>query len=63
MKDGILLCEGKGNHDWNYSSAHGAGRVLTRQQAKNKEMFDKLIEEGAKELKELPKGKQFEGIF
>ena len=31
--------------------------------AKEKEMFDKLIAEGAKELKELPKGKQFEGIF
>ena len=36
MRDGILLCQGKGNQDWNYSSAHGAGRVLTRQQARKK---------------------------
>jgi len=34
MKDGILLCEGKGNEDWNYSSAHGAGRVITRTKAR-----------------------------
>ena len=30
MRDGILLCRGKGNPDWNYSSAHGCGRVLNR---------------------------------
>jgi tRNA-splicing ligase RtcB (3'-phosphate/5'-hydroxy nucleic acid ligase) len=30
MRDGILLCKGKGNEDWNYSSAHGSGRVLNR---------------------------------
>ena len=30
MRDGILLCEGKGNPDWNYSSAHGCGRILKR---------------------------------
>jgi len=30
MRDGILLCEGKGNEDWNYSSAHGCGRILSR---------------------------------
>ena len=28
-----LLCEGKGNEDWNYSSAHGSGREITRQKA------------------------------
>ena len=33
MTDGILLCEGKGNEDWNYSSAHGFGREITRQKA------------------------------
>ena len=32
MKDGILLCEGKGNPDWNYLSAHGCGRILQRGQ-------------------------------
>ena len=36
MRDGILLCKGKGNSDWNYSSAHGSGRVVSRQKALNK---------------------------
>lgn len=36
MRDGILLCKGKGNEDWNYSSAHGAGRLYTRDVARNK---------------------------
>ena len=36
MRDGILLCEGKSNPDWNYSAAHGSGRLLTRQEAQNK---------------------------
>lgn len=35
MRDGILLCKGKGNEDWNNSCAHGAGRKLTRNQADN----------------------------
>ena len=30
MKDGILICKGKGNKNWNYSSAHGCGRILDR---------------------------------
>lgn len=34
MRDGVLLCRGKGNPDWNYSAPHGAGRVLARGQAK-----------------------------
>lgn len=34
MRDGVLLCEGKSNVDWNYSAPHGAGRVLARNQAK-----------------------------
>ena len=37
MRDGILLCRGKGNEKWNNSSAHGSGRIITRQKAlKNK---------------------------
>ena len=37
MRDGILLCQGKGNENWNNSSAHGSGRIITRQKAlKNK---------------------------
>lgn len=34
MKDGILVCEGKSNEEWNCSAPHGAGRVLSRSQAK-----------------------------
>lgn len=34
MRDGIILGIGKGNPDWNYSAPHGAGRVLSRSQAK-----------------------------
>ena len=34
MADGILLCRGKGNPDWNYSAPHGAGRLYSRTAAK-----------------------------
>lgn len=34
MRDGTLLCRGKGNPDWNYSAPHGAGRIMSRSQAK-----------------------------
>jgi RNA-splicing ligase RtcB len=33
MRDGSLICTGKGNPDWNCSAPHGAGRVLSRTQA------------------------------
>lgn len=33
MKDGALICIGKGNPQWNYSAPHGAGRLLSRGQA------------------------------
>lgn len=36
MRDGSLLCTGKGNSDWNCSAPHGAGRVLSRTQAYEK---------------------------
>lgn len=36
MRDGSLICIGKGNPDWNYSAPHGAGRLMSRSQAKNK---------------------------
>lgn len=35
MRDGTLLCVGKGNPDWNFSAPHGAGRILSRSQAKD----------------------------
>ena len=34
MEDGILICEGKSNPEWNYSAPHGAGRVGSRAWAK-----------------------------
>ena len=34
MRDGSLICIGKGNEDWNCSAPHGAGRVLSRTAAK-----------------------------
>ena len=33
MRDGSLLCLGKGNSDWNYSAPHGAGRLMSRSAA------------------------------
>lgn len=34
MRDGSLICVGKGNSDWNYSAPHGAGRLMSRAKAK-----------------------------
>lgn len=34
MRDGSLICVGNGNADWNYSGPHGAGRVMSRSQAR-----------------------------
>lgn len=34
MRDGSLICMGKGNPEWNFSAPHGAGRVMSRTQAK-----------------------------
>jgi len=42
MRDGILLCEGKSNEDWNFSAPHGAGRLMSRSEAKKKVDLDKF---------------------
>ena len=34
MRDGSLICTGRGNPDWNCSAPHGAGRLMSRSQAK-----------------------------
>lgn len=34
MRDGSLICTGKGNPEWNYSAPHGAGRLMSRSKAK-----------------------------
>lgn len=34
MRDGILICKGKGNEEWNFSAPHGAGRLYSRTKAR-----------------------------
>lgn len=34
MRDGSLVCIGRGNEEWNFSAPHGAGRLKSRKQAK-----------------------------
>lgn len=34
MRDGSVLAVGKGNPEWNYSAPHGAGRIMSRREAK-----------------------------
>lgn len=36
MRDGCIIGIGKGNEDWNCSAPHGAGRVMSRIEAKKK---------------------------
>lgn len=50
MRDGSLICIGKGNEDWNNSAPHGAGRLMSRSAA-----FEKLTMEEYE--------KQMEGIY
>ena len=46
MRDGSLICIGKGNEDWNCSAPHGAGRLMSRSAA-----FERLtMEEYEKEM-------------
>lgn len=35
MRDGVIIAQGKGNPEWNFSAPHGAGRVYSRTQAKS----------------------------
>lgn len=47
MRDGSVLAVGKGNGDWNYSAPHGAGRIMSRKQAKQSlslEEYQKTME-------------------
>lgn len=50
MRDGSLVCIGKGNEEWNCSAPHGAGRIMSRKQA-----FDELSMEEYKS--------EMEGIY
>lgn len=47
MKDGSLICIGKGNPDWNESAPHGAGRLYSRKDAKERftlEAFQEVMQ-------------------
>ncbi len=47
MRDGSLICIGKGNPDWNFSAPHGAGRLMSRSTAKKSitlTQFEKSME-------------------
>ena len=36
MRDGSVLAVGKGNPEWNFSAPHGAGRLMSRSEAREK---------------------------
>jgi len=42
MADGLLICEGKSNPDWNFSAPHGAGRLMSRGNASRNIDLDKF---------------------
>ncbi|MCL2446178.1 MAG: RtcB family protein [Oscillospiraceae bacterium] len=45
MRDGSLICVGKGNDDWNQSAPHGAGRLMSRTAAKQALSMDEYAAE------------------
>lgn len=47
MRDGSLICIGKGNEDWNCSAPHGAGRLLSRSGARDSLSMEQYKEEMA----------------
>ena len=49
MRDGLIICHGKGNEDWNCSAPHGAGRLMSRADAK--ELID--LDEFRETMKEV----------
>ena len=40
MRDGISICVGKSNDDWNCTAPHGCGRIMSRSKAKEKLSLD-----------------------
>jgi RNA-splicing ligase RtcB len=45
MRDGSLICVGKGNDEWNQSAPHGAGRLMSRTEAKQKLSLKEFVSE------------------
>ena len=44
MRDGCIIAKGKGNDDWNQSAPHGAGRIMSRMEAKETFKLDDFKE-------------------
>ncbi len=44
MRDGLIVARGKGNAEWNCSAPHGAGRLLSRTEAKEQIDLDEYQE-------------------
>jgi RNA-splicing ligase RtcB len=47
MRDGSVLAIGRGNPEWNYSAPHGAGRIMSRTEAKENLDLDEYRREMA----------------
>ena len=47
MRDGSVLAIGKGNPEWNYSAPHGAGRIMSRTEAKSQLSLEEYQKEMA----------------
>ena len=45
MRDGCIIAVGKGNEDWNCSAPHGAGRLMSRSEAKSSLSLDEFTEQ------------------
>lgn len=45
MRDGSIICIGKGNEEWNFSAPHGAGRLMSRKAAFKALNMDEYIEQ------------------
>ena len=43
MRDGSIIAVGKGNSDWNKSAPHGAGRLMSRSQARRSLSMDEFV--------------------
>jgi RNA-splicing ligase RtcB len=48
-RDGAILARGKGNPEWNFSAPHGAGRVMSRNEARK----TLSVDEYEKEMKDV----------
>lgn len=52
MEEGTLICKGKGNKEWNYSAPHGAGRLMSRTDAKKKAKKEGTLQKAKTRMEE-----------